>query len=139
MAEGIFQLRSGALYPVDEDARAALAGMKEHDCAKANVTGARNLAFHRYYWKLCSVVAENSAHFPNPVAVSDALKIATGRVVHVRQLDGTIVLKPASIAFGKMSEADFRAFVAECKRLIGLHIMPQMSREQWDNVDAMYQ
>ena len=78
--------------------------------------------FHNLYWAFCTYVANALNAGPGDIAwtqemVSDRLKLATGRaeVVNLpqalqRHYGVSKALKPSSIAFSKMDEAEFSDF-----------------------------
>lgn len=82
----------------------------------------RRSRFHNLYWAFCTYVSEALNNGPGDLhwtqeMVSDRLKLATGRAEVValppalqRHYGVTHALKPASIAFSKMDEAEFSAF-----------------------------
>lgn len=81
------------------------------------------MKFHRLYWALCTYLSEALNSGPGDIRwtqemVSDRLKIATGRADMIelspsmrRKWNAQIAVKPQSVSFASMDEAEFGAFV----------------------------
>lgn len=90
---------------------------------KADITRDRSGPAHRYYWAMCTLIAEALNAGPTSIywtqeLVSDRLKIATGRVEIIdlppslrRAHGATIGIKPVSISFAKMDGVEFYRFL----------------------------
>jgi len=78
---------------------------------KFNIT--RSNKRNDWYWKLCEIVADNSARFTSKEEVSDTIKLGCG-VVRITQVyehgEWRIERAPGSIAFRNMDEPTFREF-----------------------------
>lgn len=90
---------------------------------KADVARDRSGPQHRYYWGMCTLIADALNAGPSSMnwtqeTVSDRLKIATGRVEVIdlppvlRRVHGTSIgIKPVSISFAKMDGTEFAIFL----------------------------
>lgn len=87
---------------------------------RADVTQPRNLAHHKKYWALCSVVAE--AMDITAEEISDILKLRTGHFelegLEVEDGKWQTVARLKSIAFHKMDQLAFNEFFERCVRVI---------------------
>lgn len=77
----------------------------------------------RYYWQLCSLVAMNHATFQTSTQVDQALRILTGHC-DVFTLDGRTVEVPRRIAFHKLSQDEWRAYLMRAKDAVLQHMLP---------------
>ena len=104
---------AGNLLPADDESKAAIMELKPGKVYRADVVIPRNYDRLKWWWKLCSIVAENSEHYPDQDNVSDMLKLKTGHfrtVVVPGRTHGEWVTQysPKSIAFANMKEPDFK-------------------------------
>lgn len=110
-----------AFYPANKAARMEMERIPQGVRLRADMAQPRS-RFHNLYWAFCTYVAEALNNGPGELhwtqeMVSDRLKLATGRAEVValplalqRHYGVTHALKPSSIAFSKMDEAEFSAF-----------------------------
>ena len=77
----------------------------------------------RYYWQLCSLVAINHRDFIAREQVDQALRILTGHC-DVFTLDGRTVEVPRRIAFNKLSQEEWRAYLLRAKDAVVTHLLP---------------
>mgnify|MGYP001427419596 CR=1 FL=1 len=77
----------------------------------------------RYYWQLCSLVALNHEQFQTREQVDQALRILTGHC-DVFTLDGRTVQVPKRIAFHKLSQEEWRAYLLRAKDAVIQHLLP---------------
>lgn len=105
---------AGNIRPADAESRAAILEMKVGAVYRADVVLPRNYQRLKWWWKLCSIVSENSDHYPSSKAVSDMLKLKCGHfetivVPSKREGEWVQTYVPGSIAFSSMNEPDFNA------------------------------
>lgn len=103
---------AGNLKPADPESEAAIRELKIGVTYRADVVLPRNYKRLKWWWKLCSIVSENSEHYPSQKSVSDMLKLKCGHfetIVVPGKTQGEWVTQyvPGSIAFASMSEPDF--------------------------------
>lgn len=111
------------LRPLDQMAADKLAKLKVGDVVAVDFAKPRNVKFHRWYWALMTIVANNMPGEIDPETVSDVIKIRAGHVQVVRTARGEVFL-PRSISFAKMDETAFREFVDRAIRVIVTDILP---------------
>jgi hypothetical protein len=105
----------GKLAPVDDIGAQYLSKIKQGDTFEVEIKRLRNGKHHRLFWKLCSVVADNSDRYGDAEQVAMAFKIATGHVVpFIHPLTGAVYWTPKSIAFDKMDQTEFSVFFDKC-------------------------
>lgn len=92
---------------------------------RCEISKPRNGAQHRLYWAVMARVADNVEGL-TAKGVSDVVKLLTGHVERIQTLQG-IVEVPASIAWSKLSQADFDAFMDRAFDMIRRRWLPHMS------------
>lgn len=92
------------------------------DVVKLEGKRPRNLARHAYYWKLLTVAAENIEAFDTPEQLHLAVKatLGFGKWVEVPGASRPLFLE-RSIAFAKLSEAEFAEYLDAAARAITKH------------------
>lgn len=121
---------SGLAFSSADDAFAFLGQVADGETVLLEIvsTTPRNVARHRLYWALCSLVADNHETLTTREAVSDALKIMAGHFepaqIKLPGGDSLWLRMPKSISFAKMAEADFANYLNTCFDLIGSQLLP---------------
>lgn len=87
----------------------AVKAIPEGQRVKVEITEPRNLDRLRLYWRMLSYVRDATECAPTSEHLHSAIKLELGYGTPVR-LRGLTVLVPASIAFDKMDETEFRGF-----------------------------
>lgn len=129
----IFAVRGRSLAPANAGAEELLKALTTGDLLGVRVAmRGRNAARHRFYWKLLSICAEAlSDADQGPAMDADTLHVeikralGMGDVVTLR--NGEKVFQPRSTSFGRMSEADFIAYLNRVTGLLSrwLHVPPE--------------
>lgn len=88
-----------------------------------SVTNHRNVARHRLYWAILSIVAKNLPMPMRPERLHGAVKLMLGVSVLV-SLPGQDFIIPGSIAFDAMGENEFRDFLDKFLDLVGERLLP---------------
>lgn len=96
------------LVAVNDRAMEALAGVNRGADCIADVRGARNVQQFRLFWSLVRVVIKQTDDTKDGVA--DWLKVKTRHVDMLFWPDGSMHLKPKSISWESMPQAEFAAF-----------------------------
>jgi hypothetical protein len=105
MPKGVW-IRSGPhAIPADERSMEFLLSIKEGTPFIADTHGARNPKQLRLWWALCRLVSEQFD--VTEESISDDLKIALGHTETVKSWNGTVKVKPRSIAFEKLEQEIF--------------------------------
>lgn len=95
-------------FPIGDDAHALLMGVKDGQEVMIEAHAPRNPKHHRLFFKLLSVLVENSEGFSTVEQALVALKIAVGHVdTYIDAEKGKTYFLPKSIAFESMSQSDF--------------------------------
>jgi hypothetical protein len=104
--------KNNVLVPGDEDAREALSKIANGSEIRVEIKAKRNVRRHRLLFALLKIIVDHRGDiFPATENVLDALKIASGHVDQiVHPITGEVFLKPKSIAFENMDEAEFGRF-----------------------------
>lgn len=111
-----FVRKGNALVPeMDFDAR-ALDGIKQGQRVRIEIKEWRNLDRHRAYWAMLHDVVAATECALTPERLHDVIKLEAGLIEHVRLPNGYMVALPGSIAFDKVSEAEFIAFFNAAER-----------------------
>lgn len=111
---------AGNLKAADPESEAAIRELRIGVTYRADVVMPRNYKRLQWWWKLCSIVSDNSEHYPSQKSVSDMLKLKCGHfetIVVPGKQEGEWVTQyiPGSIAFASMSEPKF---VALCSKAV---------------------
>ena len=98
---------------------------------KCVLTMPRNVDRLRYYFACLTLIMENMDDPPGRQTLHDAIKVRLGFTQTVKGVGGPIIL-PASVAFDKMEETEFKDFLAAFKRLLVETIIPGINREAFE-------
>lgn len=122
----------GALRGATRDDVAAIADLPEGTPIKIVATiNPRNERFHRYFFGIVGLVAENTDYTPDQVLT--LIKIGIGHVdTIVMPGSGEPVYMPRSISFAKMDEPQFRDFVDRSIKFILQRILPGVASEDFE-------
>lgn len=126
--------RGGRLVPASEADEEAVRALPPGKVVKATVVRERNAPQNAFYWALCAKIAailndmgEADATKDN---VSDRIKIATGHCSlsllspHAQRETGQkYAVTPKSIAFHKMDQAEFNAFLNRATAFILIELL----------------
>jgi hypothetical protein len=131
------QLRP-VLEPIDDAGLETVRSLPASAVVKAKLTRPRALPHLRWYWALCTLVAENSEG-RTAEDVSTLLKLATGHrdeypikpapCPHCGKDVDRVAYVPKSISFAKMDETTFKKFTDDCVRVVVQRIMPGMDSD----------
>lgn len=128
MARTVYLRRvGGALYPSDGLSDSDLSDIPARKRVKAVITEPRRQNPHRLYWAVLKIVSDNTDHpvLSNRDRLHDLTKIKCG-IVHIVKSSktGEVYQLPGSIAFDKMDNADFRAFLDKALRFLCDEVIP---------------
>ena len=115
-------------YPANEPARAVWQKTPLNAEVRCEVSRPRNSAQHRLYWAVMQRVADN-VEGVTAEGVSDVVKLLTGHTNKVQTRQG-VVETPASIAWAKLSQSDFDAFMDRAFDVIRRRWLPHMSNAE---------
>jgi hypothetical protein len=125
MASIVLARRGDTLAPVDEADREIIYRLREGEPVRVEIKARRNVRRHRLYWGLMRILVQNTEIWPSEEAASDSIKIAVGHVEQiVNPLTGEIHLRPKSIAFERMEEAEFCRFLDRVIYVITERLIP---------------
>ena len=110
MTQALFQRQLNALRPTDAMSQEMLAKIKPGEHVRVEIKRMRNPRQHRLFWALMGMLANYAEHPCTAAEVSDWIKIAVGHTCVAHYPDGTSQVKPASIAFGNMSQDKWETF-----------------------------
>lgn len=111
-----FVRKGNALVPEMEFDARALDGIKPGQRVRIEIKEWRNLDRHRAYWAMLHEVVAATECALTPERLHDVIKLEAGLIEHVRLPNGYMVALPSSIAFDKVSEAEFIAFFNAAER-----------------------
>jgi hypothetical protein len=90
---------------------------------EVEISQPRSLKQLRYYYALCTIVAQNHATMRDKDQVDQALRILTGHC-DVFTLDGRTVETPRRLAFDKLEQADWEDYLQRAKEAVAEHLLP---------------
>ena len=126
MARTVYlQRRGNALYPSDGLSDSDISDIPSGRRLKAVLTEPRRAKPHRLYWAMLKIVSENTDHpaLTDRDRLHDLVKIKCGHV-HLVKSRGEIIQLPGSIAFDKMDDAAFRAFLDQALAFLCDEVIP---------------
>ena len=129
MSKGIFTKQFDALRPDDEEARTIMATLKMGEAVSVEVKRPRNILHLRLYWKLMQTVCDNQEHFRDKEELSDAFKIEVGLYEMARGPDRSEYVRPGSISFAKMDQAEFNTFFTKAINFLCTKVIPGMDSD----------
>ena len=121
-----------ALHPADQAAIEAMRQVPERSIVKIQFSIPRNVRHHRMFFALINLVWQAQREprtFATRENLLDALKIATGHVREVRDLQGRTHIVPDSISFGRMDQVQFREFFDSAVKVILERVLPGVRRK----------
>jgi len=134
------QKQLGAFRPVDEAGSEALRRIPNGAIVSVELKRPRNIRFHRMYFALVTLVWEqlDEQRYPTAEELHSAIKIAAGLRTRIELPDGTVGFIPGSIAFHKMTAAEFDAFYDRVCNLVAKHFLPGVTNAELKReVEAM--
>lgn len=113
-----FRRRGEALVPdMDMDAK-ALDGIAQGELVRVEIKEFRNAKRHRLYWAMLHDILEATDSALSVHRLHEIVKLKTGLVEVVCLPDGTPIALPGSIAFDKISEPEFVAFLEKAQQFL---------------------
>ena len=109
--------------PDDADAQAALKRIPVGVVVRCEITRPRSVQQLRLYWSLCALVAMNHAELQTREQVDQALRLLTGHVDLV-QVGGNTLQLPRRIAFSKLGQDEWAAYLSRAKDAVCEHLLP---------------
>lgn len=91
---------------------------------RCRITQSRSDRHQRWYWKMLSIVVQNTELFHTAEALHLFLKIRTGFVDHIKLHNGDVVLIPESTSFASMDQTRFKQYVDAAKEVIVTDVLP---------------
>lgn len=117
------------LEPVDDAGKDVLAKVKLGSVVMVEYKRPRNVAHHRKFWALISLIYQNQTRYKSPEDLCDAIKVYVGHSKVLRMTDGREVHTPLSIAFHAMDQASFDGFYDKVVDVVCAEIIPGLDRE----------
>lgn len=113
-----------SFQPASEHDLELVQHLKKGARVRLDVTEFRSLPRNAFYWVVLRLVVENTEYFATAEALHKTLLVGCGVVEPVISLDGEILMTPASTAFDKMGEGDFKAYFDRAMQIIQERIIP---------------
>lgn len=106
--KGVFRRHGNLLVPAGKDGKEAIEAIKEGARVVIDVRASRNPSQHALFWALCDLVAEATDSAKE--AVKEWLLEQCGFVDLIFYPDGSMKVRPKSIAWESMEQAEFNSF-----------------------------
>lgn len=120
--------------PADEASSEACRSFKLNEVYRAGIVRPRNGPWHRRYWKLVSVVFENSEQFASAETLHGYLKLRCGVSTPIaNKATGEVFLIPGSISFHRMTQEQFEAFWIKVVEVVCNEIIPELDANDLTN------
>jgi hypothetical protein len=134
----LLMVRSGhVLRPADDLAAEDMTALKEGKRLLVTVTHARSLQQHRLFFAMLRKVAQSTPTPLSEAALLSWVKVKTGHVETLPLGFGQVYQAPASIAWDKMDQREFRQFFDRAVELILTDICPALPASFADEFLAM--
>jgi hypothetical protein len=117
--------------PDDADAQAACKRIPVGTTVHCEITKPRSVPQLRYYWALCALVAQNHAELQTREQVDQVLRILTGHV-DVVNVGGKFVQIPRRIAFSKLSQDEWQAYLMRSKDAVVTELLPGVELPEFE-------
>lgn len=141
--EAFFVRHLGALRPADAMAEEILGEIANGETVKLSITRPRNILFHRKFFALLKVLFPHQSYYPTLTKFRKGVTIALGYCEETKLPSGKIMVEPSSIAFHKMDETEFDAFMKRFFELAETRILSGIDRKdverEWEEVMKGYQ
>ncbi len=98
---------------------------------RCEITRPRSVPQLRYYWSLCALVASNHAELQTREQVDQAIRILSGHVDLVNVGD-QIVKLPRRIAFSKLGQDEWHAYLSRAKDAVLQHLLPGVELPEFE-------
>lgn len=137
MPKGLWRRVGNTAVPADARSLGFLQARKDGAVFVADTNGARNPKQLALWWLLCQLVCE-AEDLPSDEKVSDDLKVSLGHADTYVHRDGSVYVKPRSIAFESMTQEDFNGLFQGAVRVIAgwLGNAPDDVQRQFDSMVA---
>lgn len=119
------------LEPDNDLARQILSKLKPGEPVRVDIKRPRSLPWHRRYWALVSLIAENSSYTPDEVHQLLKLRCGCTKVIHERS--GNTVTLPDSIAFDRMDAEAWTSFWNRVVDYGATHLIGGITKEALQN------
>lgn len=113
-----FRRKGDHLVPDMEFDAHALDGIAQGELVRLEIREFRSAKRHRLYWAMLHEVIEATGCNLTASRLHDVIKIKTNHVDVVGLPDGTLYALPGSIAFDKISEAEFVDFFKKAQQFL---------------------
>lgn len=132
MTKLVFAKQLGSLRPVDPAGEEALRKIGNGQLVQVEIKRPRNLAHHRKFWALMSLVHDNLDHdrYPTVEDLVAAVKLLTGHRRLIELPGGEHCFIPDSIAFRNLDQAGFEQFYDRVLDLIAKRFLPGVTSEE---------
>lgn len=131
MAEMYLRRTLTGFAPDDATAQKSCKRIPLGTTVKCEITRPRSVQQLRYYWALCALVSMNHAELQTREQVDQALRILTGHVDLVRIGEQTVQL-PRRIAFAKLSQDEWMAYLHRVKDAVMQHLLPGVELPEFE-------
>lgn len=130
-----WRVEAGTLVPANDKARSWMVKAKPGDLVNVDAIRKRSLKHHNKYWKLLSIVAENSETFTAPRQVHMAIKatLCHGKWITVHPKSPPIFCEDPT-NFGSMDQEAFSAFYSAAVNVVLKYLMPGVDPDTLDRL-----
>lgn len=112
------------LIPADESSAEEMRKIKPGQAITVEVKRARHPRQFRLYWALIGVIFDHQGRYATRQDLSDALKVAVGHYEEVGKRGEHVIVRPKSIAFANMPQAQFEQFFERVVAFVCANIIP---------------
>jgi hypothetical protein len=131
MSDVYFAKTLGGLAPVDDAAREILGHYGNGEVLRVKIHRDRNPRHHRLFFGLLKLVFDNQERYLSQEALRFAITVQAGYVDEIRLSGDRVALKPKSISFGSMDQAEFKLFYDAALKAIP-ELLPELKGVDWE-------
>lgn len=110
MSDVYFCKTIGGLAPVDDAAKEALSAYGNGEILRLKIYRDRNIRHHRLFFGLLGMVFRNQEVYLSQEALRFAIMVTAGYVDEIRLSGDKVAMRPKSLSFGSMGQAEFSEF-----------------------------
>jgi hypothetical protein len=114
------------------EAQVAMKRIPVGTTVRCEITRPRSVQQLRYYFAMCQLISVNHQELQTREQVDQALRLLTGHVDLVQVGDRTLQL-PRRIAFSKLSQDEWQAYLMRAKDAVLQHLLPGIELPELEN------
>jgi hypothetical protein len=124
----LFRRTLRGFEPVNDIAREAMGKVKIGADVRLEIKRPRSLAWHKRYFALVNLIADNSSYTPDDVHM--LLKMRAGCRRLIKERSGREIWVPDSVAFDKMDRDEWQVYWSRVVDYVSTELLPGVTAEE---------